>query len=310
MSTFKFTAQRLSIFLLFLIAISASYKSTNILVPYITSSRFVIESEIMSRILPLIASTLLAIVFLTTVEFADSRNFKRIRRTFFKGLIIWTTVYFISIPAFMLTLYLVSKTGIAPIIKLSKLNLYGFEFFIYFAFIDFFYYWFHRAQHKYQFLWRFHSFHHSLQDLNAANSYHHWSEEFFRIFLFSIPIAILIQPGGGSLFLISAFLASWSYYIHCDIKRAALPSWFRYFFVDNVYHHIHHGVDLQYRDKNFAAYNPIWDFVFGTQYMPKDNNLPITGVPGYKEPSILEFFGIQVPTTSNRATESSMSDKL
>ena len=44
------------------------------------------------------------------------------------------------------------------------------------AFIyDFFYYWFHRLQHKNRMAWRVHAVHHSIEELNAFNDYHHWA---------------------------------------------------------------------------------------------------------------------------------------
>ena len=54
---------------------------------------------------------------------------------------------------------------------------------------EFFYYWFHRLQHKSKVLWRFHKVHHSLQEMNAWNSNHHFTEEIFRMFFIVIPMS-------------------------------------------------------------------------------------------------------------------------
>src|SRR6266699_2413203 len=43
---------------------------------------------------------------------------------------------------------------------------------------DLIFYWVHRAQHRYRFLWAMHSFHHSDDDLNVTTAYrHYWLEK-------------------------------------------------------------------------------------------------------------------------------------
>ena len=46
------------------------------------------------------------------------------------------------------------------------------------AVYDFFFYWCHRAEHRW--LWRFHAVHHSIRDMNAVNAYHHPTEPVFQ----------------------------------------------------------------------------------------------------------------------------------
>jgi sterol desaturase/sphingolipid hydroxylase (fatty acid hydroxylase superfamily) len=43
---------------------------------------------------------------------------------------------------------------------------------------DLIFYWVHRAQHHFEFLWSMHSFHHSDDDVNVTSSYrHYWLEK-------------------------------------------------------------------------------------------------------------------------------------
>jgi sterol desaturase/sphingolipid hydroxylase (fatty acid hydroxylase superfamily) len=48
-------------------------------------------------------------------------------------------------------------------------------------------------------------------------------------------------------------------------------------------HRIHHSRLLEHRDKNFAAYFPVWDLVFGTYFHPKWDEYPATGVHDEKD---------------------------
>jgi sterol desaturase/sphingolipid hydroxylase (fatty acid hydroxylase superfamily) len=72
---------------------------------------------------------------------------------------------------------------------------------------DFFYYWFHRAQHSVPALWRLHSVHHSIRDLSAANSYHHWTEELVRVLFVTAPAALLVRIDYAAVPLIAGAMA-------------------------------------------------------------------------------------------------------
>src|SRR5262249_56446769 len=65
--------------------------------------------------------------------------------------------------------------------------------FVPFLVFDFFYYWFHRSQHAWPWLWQVHRLHHSEHCLNVTTNYrHHWLEEFFWAFFIFLSINLLI----------------------------------------------------------------------------------------------------------------------
>jgi len=58
----------------------------------------------------------------------------------------------------------------------------------YFLVYDFFYYWWHRAQHELLWLWPQHELHHSDTALNVTTSLrHHWLEDPLRVFAMAAP---------------------------------------------------------------------------------------------------------------------------
>ena len=296
-------AKQIYIFTFFLLAILGYKILWPLGSPYLERLLNVVFDNSIITIIVLPAMSMIALnTFLTVVEYLESWDFSKIRVTFFKGAILWFTFFVISYPATSLLLFLVPKIGIDPILDLSSVNLFGLEVLIYFVFVDFFYYWFHRSQHHFNFLWCFHIFHHSIRNLNAANSYHHWTEQFLRLFVFSIPVTILFRPSAESFIVFTAFAASWNQYIHCDCKNAALPNLLRQFIADNVYHHAHHGLEEKYHNKNYSAYFPVWDLVFGSQFMPETNELPATGLPGYDEVSIPGYFSLKLPKVKSKTS--------
>ena len=148
---------------------------------------------------------------------------------------------------------------------------------------DFFYYWWHRSEHKYPGLWAMHKLHHLDPGINVSTNFrHHWLEDVGRIPVITIPMAVLFdlspQAGGAIGFAFSA----WTFFIHANLKLSlGRLSWL----VDGPQvHRIHHSKLPEHFDRNFAAFFPIWDVIFGTYYHPGRGEFPPTGVIG--EPQV------------------------
>lgn len=145
---------------------------------------------------------------------------------------------------------------------------------------DFFFYWEHRAQHRW--LWRWHMPHHAIRNLSATNSWHHWSEILMFAIFVSLPMSLL-TPAFGPRPIIVGLILSWQpIYLHSS-TRLQLGR-LRAFIVDSRYHRIHHSLEPQHFDKNFGAATPLWDWLFGTLYMPREDEWPEVGLAGVDEP--------------------------
>ena len=65
---------------------------------------------------------------------------------------------------------------------------------VFFAVFDFFFYWWHRAQHRFRWLWAQHRFHHQDRFVNVTTVHrYHFSEEVFRVFVIVVPMAVLFE---------------------------------------------------------------------------------------------------------------------
>lgn len=153
---------------------------------------------------------------------------------------------------------------------------------------DFFYYWFHRLQHVAAPMWHLHAVHHSLEEVNAFNCYHHPTEDLLRIPLIVVPMAFLIQVDPPVVLFQMYFLRIAGQYIHANTRIRYGP--FRYLFSEPVHHRIHHSAEPKHWNKNFAAFFPVWDVLFGTAHFAKKGEFPRTGVPGRPEPVGLKTY--------------------
>lgn len=145
---------------------------------------------------------------------------------------------------------------------------------------DFFFYWFHRAQHA--LAWRFHAVHHSIRELNAVNSYHHISEPFFQAIFLLLPASLIVSDTGPVVPAMLILLHLQASFIHSPTSIHLGP--LRLFFCDNRFHRIHHSLDERHFDKNFGAFTTLWDRLFGTAWFPDKDEWPATGLAEIDQP--------------------------
>lgn len=204
----------------------------------------------------------------------------------------WKAIQFglIFIPAFiifgMLAAQLLAAIGARPLINLRPLPIIvaGLVFFLSY---DFLYYWFHRAEHAFPWLWRIHAVHHSNEHLSAGFGYHHLAEAPLRAVLVAIPFGLLIGGGAGSAFL-AFILMMHGHYIHSSSRVNFGPvAWL---IADNRVHRIHHSLEPQHFGKNFGAATLLWDWLFGTAHFPRPHEWPGVGLAGIKEPQSISNY--------------------
>jgi sterol desaturase/sphingolipid hydroxylase (fatty acid hydroxylase superfamily) len=127
---------------------------------------------------------------------------------------------------------------------------------------DFLYYWFHRISHESRFFWNFHVVHHSSNQYNLSVAVRQSWFSGIAHWIFYLPAAFLGFPLWAFV-TIHGFNLIYQFWIHTKtIKK--LPAWAEYIFNTPSHHRVHHGVNEQYLDKNYAGIFIIWDRMFGS----------------------------------------------
>ncbi|MBF2050437.1 MAG: sterol desaturase family protein [Leptolyngbya sp. IPPAS B-1204] len=154
---------------------------------------------------------------------------------------------------------------------------YGLAVLAYFLATDFFYYWFHRAQHQIPLLWEQHKFHHSDTALNVTSTRRvHWLEDPLVILFVALPIGLLLRFDGLELGILAFVEILWLQFIHMNLRLEL--SWLGRIIVGPQHHRLHHSFLREHLDRNFAVFFPVWDMVFGTYYKPRRHEFPATGL--------------------------------
>ncbi len=149
--------------------------------------------------------------------------------------------------------------------------------FLAYQFVD---YWVHRAMHRVPLFWSFHRSHHSSEALNffTAPRSHPFelieahlepgvTNAVFGSILFYLtgtplhPLTITVLTAEGTVMGLALAVA----HSHIPVSLGKL----NYVFGSSVMHQIHHSREAQHRDKNFGTGFMLFDWLFGTLYMPK-----------------------------------------
>lgn len=138
---------------------------------------------------------------------------------------------------------------------------------------------FHRAQHRYPWLWSMHSLHHSDPDMSALTTGRHfWAEPLIKAVTIWPLAALIIAPTPLMLGLFNLF-SLWNFLVH-----ARLPFGFgRLSWLLNApaYHRRHHSALPQHYNSNYAALFPIFDVICGSYNRP--DGFPQTGLDSKPE---------------------------
>jgi sterol desaturase/sphingolipid hydroxylase (fatty acid hydroxylase superfamily) len=142
-------------------------------------------------------------------------------------------------------------------------------------------YWAHRLDHRWPVLWAFHSLHHSDREMNCTTwGRNHFLQTGWRSFFSVLTLGMLvklnyIEAGQAALLGQMAYMLV-SMFCHSAI-RVELP-WLDRILVTPQVHRIHHSVEREHYDRNFADLFPIMDILFGTYCAPVRGQFQATGL--------------------------------
>ncbi|HKB05128.1 MAG TPA: sterol desaturase family protein [Gemmataceae bacterium] len=147
---------------------------------------------------------------------------------------------------------------------------------------DLIFYWAHRGFHTSR-LWPFHAVHHSATEMDWLTSmrFHPVNDVLSRVCQ-AIPLVLFGFAPAAVVCMIPVVV------VFIVVTHANLPwTWgpLKYVFVSPVYHHWHHSTDRAAVDTNFAGVLVLWDWLFGTMYLPADRRPHGYGVAGGGLPS-------------------------
>ena len=146
------------------------------------------------------------------------------------------------------------------------------QFALMFVLADFIQWNVHRLLHHSPWLWEFHKVHHSVEEMGfAAHLRYHWMETIVYKSILYLPLA-MIGFGLDDFFVLHIVTIVIGHLNHANVKITYGP--FKYLLNNPVMHLWHHAKELPAGNTtgvNYGISLSIWDYLFGTAYIPSEN---------------------------------------
>lgn len=152
----------------------------------------------------------------------------------------------------------------------------------------------HYLHHRIPVLWRFHAVHHSAEQLNPLTAFRFHPLEFV---LQSAIVILIVGTVAGiimSLYDVPAIdyyqlMLMWLYFrafqfVGGNLRHSHIwVSWgyhLNHLLISPAQHQIHHSTEERHIDKNLGVVFAVWDWMFGTLYVPKQKEKLSFGIVG------------------------------
>ncbi|HAH38059.1 MAG TPA: hypothetical protein DCL81_16615 [Algoriphagus sp.] len=187
---------------------------------------------------------------------------------FLFSLILYNSLSNVFVEAFNDFLGLFGITNLVAI-EVNSWPVWG-QFLLLFVVADFIQWNVHRMLHRVPWLWEFHKVHHSVEQMGfAAHLRYHWMETIVYKSMQYIPLA-MIGFGLADFFVLHIFTIAIGHLNHANVKISYGP--LKYIFNNPVMHTWHHAKHLPKGSHgvNYGISLSLWDYLFGTAYIPND----------------------------------------
>ncbi|XP_045101048.1 alkylglycerol monooxygenase-like [Portunus trituberculatus] len=142
-------------------------------------------------------------------------------------------------------------------------------------FVDFCFYWVHRANHELNILWAVHQVHHSSENYNLTTGFRLSALQKLAHFGFYQPLALLGIPLPAVL-VHTGLNYLFQFWIHNTFIGRLGP--LEYVIATPSFHRVHHGANKWCLDKNYASVLVLWDILFGTFQPEKEDSEIVYGL--------------------------------
>ena len=150
-------------------------------------------------------------------------------------------------------------------------------------------YLFHYAGHKVPLFWTLHQVHHSTDALSPFSAVRGHPVDaalgagvglVWRAGV--VGVALYFTGGAFTAAAVSLFgMLAVASLVQAALNHTHVPlcyGWFNRLWVGPTFHQIHHSAELRHRDKNLGAAIPVWDWLFGTLYLPQPGETYVLGL--------------------------------
>lgn len=143
-------------------------------------------------------------------------------------------------------------------------------------------YLYHRANHARPVLWAFHAVHHSAEEMSPVTAFRHHP-------LYTITASLIVASFVGVVQGLAMVAMAGSLHVAVlagvnvfsavlnlatnNLKHSHIPMrfprWLEHILISPALHQVHHSIDPRHHDRNYGDVLALWDWLFGTLYIPE-----------------------------------------
>ncbi len=153
-----------------------------------------------------------------------------------------------------------------------------------FLVLDSWTYFWHRANHRFRFLWRFHRVHHSDTDMDVTSSARFHAGEIGLAAICRLPVVVFFGISPIVLLVHETVLLAVSQFHHSNFSLGRVDDLLRLFVVTPAMHRIHHSRNVVETNSNYASILSIWDRLFQSHCIVQDESTIRLGLDEFAEP--------------------------
>lgn len=157
-----------------------------------------------------------------------------------------------------------------------------------FVLLDLALYFWHRANHSFDWLWMFHKVHHSDPVMNVSTAFR---LHFVEVLLTIVVKALFIVAVGVDAAIVMANEAIITLFVLFHHANLSFPGerWLGRLAIVPYLHRVHHSVERVEHDRNFGAVFSGWDRMFGTLAEVTPAKIGLRDVPGQNFLELVKF---------------------
>jgi sterol desaturase/sphingolipid hydroxylase (fatty acid hydroxylase superfamily) len=175
-----------------------------------------------------------------------------------------------------LTIVIISYGWFVDKVALTEIKATWLLYVIAFIAMDFSSYWVHRWSHEINFLWNRHIIHHSSEEFNLACALRQPISAIFSYFNFLLLPAALLGVPTEVIAVVAPLHLFAQFWYHTKLINKM--GWLEQVLVTPSHHRVHHAMNAEYLDRNYAAIFIFWDKWFGTYQEELKEVPPVYGV--------------------------------
>lgn len=170
-----------------------------------------------------------------------------------------------------------------------------------FLLLDLTLYFWHRANHRFDWLWIFHKVHHSDPTMNVTTAFRLHFMEVLLTLLVKAAFIVVVGVDAALVLANEAIITVFVMFHHSNLSFRG-ERWLSHIAIVPLLHRVHHSTRREEHDHNYGFVFSVWDCLFGTLAETQPVRIGLSGIGGQNALQLVKY-GLTWEATPKPATQ-------